>query len=359
MSKAQTLKSIVKKDPNPSFGSDPSDPWATRSNMMNETALLNKYLKSRGINPNFASKDIKVAHSKTNAFKAWLSAHQDDPVREETLTTKHTPTAKRGHELRRSIHAQSEIRVPGSTKKLHTEAVDKKDTVTFDIPLLIRVLEFAREDLKSDVLLHKMVERLINLRRKGTLTMNQYGKIVKEEVEQLDELQKSTLLSYASKAREKAETLTKQGDRAKKISTKYSKYKKAAMRYAGASKAEKKSITSEDTFQDTYAATQTSFDGGNSPAEEPTTTSNKKRIIKDVYKKKRGLKEDLYDHEKEDKSVAGYGKKPKVQKETTGKLKAAAVLSGGTTLTGQKRDTVEIDPMMKMKPGQKQKEEVR
>ena len=37
------------------------------------------------------------------------------------------------------------------------EAVDKKDTVTFDIPLLIRVLEFAREDLKSDILLHKMV----------------------------------------------------------------------------------------------------------------------------------------------------------------------------------------------------------
>ena len=29
-----------------------------------------------------------------------------------------------------------------------------------------------------------------------------------------------------------------------------------------------------------------------------------------------------------------------------------SVLSGGTTLTGSKRDTVEIDPMMRVRPGQ-------
>ena len=34
------------------------------------------------------------------------------------------------------------------------------------------------------------------------------------------------------------------------------------------------------------------------------------------------------------------------------KPKAAAVLSGGTTLTGQSRDTIEIDPMMRVRPGQ-------
>lgn len=114
---------------------------------INETALLNRYLKSRGINPEFVSKDQKVAHSKTNQFKVWMNAHINDPIK---------------------------------------ESVDKKDTITFDIPLLIRVLEFAREDLKSDVNLHKMVERLISMRGKGTLTMNQYGQIIKEE--KLDEL---------------------------------------------------------------------------------------------------------------------------------------------------------------------------
>jgi hypothetical protein len=70
------------------------------------------------------------------------------------------------------------------------------------------------------------------------------------------------------------------------------------------------------------------------------------------------LKEDMFDHEKEDKSVATYGKKPKFEKadkdDSKGEKKpeAAAVMSGGTTLTGVKRDTIEIDPMMRARPGQ-------
>lgn len=79
-------------------------------------------------------------------------------------------------------------------------------------------------------------------------------------------------------------------------------------------------------------------------------------IIKSVHREK--VMEDLYDHEKEDKSVATYGKKPKHDKTSKddnlgeNKPTAAAVLSGGTTLTGQKRDTIEIDPMMRLRPGQ-------
>ena len=52
--------------------------------------------------------------------------------------------------------------------------VDQKDTVTLDIPLLIRTLELAREDIKSDEELHKMVERLLNLKNKKELTMDDY-----------------------------------------------------------------------------------------------------------------------------------------------------------------------------------------
>jgi hypothetical protein len=58
------------------------------------------------------------------------------------------------------------------------EETDKKDTVTFDIPLLIRALEHAREDIKTDIELHQMVERLINLRHKGVLTMDNYDEII-------------------------------------------------------------------------------------------------------------------------------------------------------------------------------------
>lgn len=57
--------------------------------------------------------------------------------------------------------------------------MDKKDTVTLDIPLLIRILELAREDVKSDVELHEIVERLLELKNKETLTMEDYDYIAK------------------------------------------------------------------------------------------------------------------------------------------------------------------------------------
>ena len=69
------------------------------------------------------------------------------------------------------------------TFKKYLEEADKKDTVTVDIPLLIRLLELAREDIKSDMDLHRVVERLIDIRNKGILTMDDYDFIahIKEE----------------------------------------------------------------------------------------------------------------------------------------------------------------------------------
>lgn len=59
-------------------------------------------------------------------------------------------------------------------------SLDKVDTVTMDIPLLIRILEYAREDAQSDVDLHDISERLIKLTKKyGTLSMKYYNFIVK------------------------------------------------------------------------------------------------------------------------------------------------------------------------------------
>lgn len=54
---------------------------------------------------------------------------------------------------------------------------DQKDTVTFDVPLLIRVFELVREDIKTDMDLHNLVERLLSLKDEGTLTMAHYEKI--------------------------------------------------------------------------------------------------------------------------------------------------------------------------------------
>jgi hypothetical protein len=113
-----------------------------------------------------------------------------------------------------------------------------------------------------------------------------------------------------------------------------------------------------ENYQDPMAATSMPGDCANSPDDVMPKDKNNKliqmsksaRIIKSIYKKK-GMKEEIYDQEKENKSIATYGKKPKMQQVNTDleEPQAAAVLTGGTTLTGEKRDTIEIDPMMKMR----------
>lgn len=423
MSKAQTLKSVIKKggSEKSSFGTNPWDPWSAKANIA-EDAALDQYLTSRGINPKHVTKDQKVAHSKMGQFLKWKRDHM-------------------------------------------TEATDRKDTITFDIPLLIRVLEFTREDLKSDINLHKMVERLLNIRGKGTLTMNEYGKIVKEEYSEEEEVEQiveitttgyhkaavksrmdaavkvassmgqdkaartkldarnrglkrlsdrthadmkkansgpqkpvhhpaSSMSSpqayYASKkpgeytgdsvqysadtnviSEISSETLGSYKEKAKKSADELSskgQYRKSTNRWGNIMKATGKQIEkttagikkslAKENYQDPQSASSMPCDCANSPDDVQPKDKNKKliqmsksaRIIKNLYKKK-GMKEETYDHEKEGKSVATYGKKPKMQQVSTGleEPKAAAVLTGGTTMTGEKRDTIEIDPMMKMR----------
>jgi acyl carrier protein phosphodiesterase len=519
MSAAQLLKSLIK-------GTD-----------ISEDAVLDKYLMSRGINPKFATKDQKVSHSKTGAFITWKNSR----MIEDTLE----------------------------------ERVDKKDSVILDIPLLIRIMELAREDIKTDMDLHRVVEKLINIRNKGMLTMKDYNYIAKiheevmsqvsqevidevslgdykekatqqvkelkphtkgeysgiakrmlqrrekglkmastrEEVE-LDEVSKSTLGKYVNKARsdrmdalhssyrnaddnyeadEKDNKRVEKRDRGinlarakinkfgksgntiakvkateeveldevstdgyhkaavksrmdaavkvmssmgsdKQAVTKLNARNKGLNRLSDRTSAEMKKANSgpqkprevktpsdaeqrgygqgrymgdsvehqdetmveaqsaavrwqkaleaakkkredeatrnaenakraltpvkEDKFQDSMAATQTVGMEVDNPsdADRKSQMSKSARIIKSIYKRK-NMKEDLYDHEKDDKPAATYGKKPKmsVTKPTDNvgenKPDAAAILTGGKTLTGQTRDTIEIDPMMKKRPG--------
>ena len=55
---------------------------------------------------------------------------------------------------------------------------DVKDVVTVDVPLLIRLLEYAREDAKDDQDLHRVAERLINQSKSGPLSMKDYRRII-------------------------------------------------------------------------------------------------------------------------------------------------------------------------------------
>ena len=62
------------------------------------------------------------------------------------------------------------------------------DKITVDVPLFIRLLEYAREDAKTDMDLHNVTENIIKLSETGkTLTMTQYEEIVKNPQQKLQE----------------------------------------------------------------------------------------------------------------------------------------------------------------------------
>ena len=68
------------------------------------------------------------------------------------------------------------------------EQSNPSDKITVDVPLFIRLLEYAREDAKTDMDLHNVAENAIKLSETGkTLTMAQYDEIVKNPQQELQE----------------------------------------------------------------------------------------------------------------------------------------------------------------------------
>jgi len=381
------FKELVKQNPEPTrgkSGTDPMDPWGAKSGIAeaSEEQLLRQYLKSRGINPNFVPIDTKISHSKSGEYLKW----------------------RRDHEFKESIEI--------------LEATDEKDMVCFDIPLLIRVLEFTREDMKTDIELHNMVERLIDMRETYPLTMKNYDaitqKLVKENhvaiamgrmlddesgmvLTQIEELERgctmirsyvgkdyekqlpawiqakitlatdymSTVGNYLVSKNEKVNEETFEEGRMKDIATDASKTKRlnkmsTLQKFrADASAREKKHDNIEKNSGGMTSAIDRLEKHMNKEEVELDEMINRQqsksaRIIKNLYKKK-GMKEETYDWEKDDKAQS-YGKKPKIKEPTADfsmeKPKARIVMSGGKTLTGEPRDEVEVDPLMKnAKPG--------
>lgn len=440
------FKDIVKTNPEPAKGKvgvNPMDPWSAKANIAESGGSLEKYLLSRGINPKFVSKDTKISHAKSSAFQKWRQDHQFEEVglSEDVWLDKFLSS--------RGINPQfatKDVKISYAKsgafekwkrdhmhKELQSEETDKADTISLDIPLMIRMLELAREDVKDDMELHRITERLIEIRNKGTLTMDDYEFIAgvkklkeeleqmseaapkkmsplqkfraasderekkhndiekvrqeklhqdpskvsvpvantkkddltaaidrlekhlnKEEIEQITELKKTTVKSWLKQQKPIPEK--KPGEERKSYNV---RIKKRSKSWDGAlDRLTGRKPTSENTL-DAQAATEAPCDCANNSDVAPSRNSQlskSARMIKSLYKKL-NMKEDMTDWEKEDKSVQTYGKKPKLvqpdEKTNFGENKPSArvVMSGGTTLTGEKRDTVVIDPLMKNRPG--------
>lgn len=57
--------------------------------------------------------------------------------------------------------------------------INEADVIKVDVPLLIRLLEYVREDVRTDVELHKIAENLIKLCGTGeVLSMSSYEDII-------------------------------------------------------------------------------------------------------------------------------------------------------------------------------------
>jgi hypothetical protein len=63
-------------------------------------------------------------------------------------------------------------------QKLSEKSNNPEDKISMDVPLFIRMLEYAREDAKTDMDLHDVTEKATALSATGrTLTMSDYNKI--------------------------------------------------------------------------------------------------------------------------------------------------------------------------------------
>lgn len=72
------------------------------------------------------------------------------------------------------------------------ERFNPTDTVTMDVPLFIRMMEYAREDAKSDMDLHDVAEKAIQASVDGkTLTMGDYNTIIPQDVLNEDDWKQS------------------------------------------------------------------------------------------------------------------------------------------------------------------------
>ena len=90
-----------------------------------------------------------------------------------SLTAKKKPVTE-SVDFETALLAQLERKV----NKL-SEGENPKDVVSMDVPLFIRLLEYAREDAKTDMDLHNVTEKVIAMSGAGeTLTMDQYDAIV-------------------------------------------------------------------------------------------------------------------------------------------------------------------------------------
>jgi hypothetical protein len=75
--------------------------------------------------------------------------------------------------------------IEDSNQYLNEQEEDPTDIIAMDVPLFIRMLEYAREDAKTDMDLHNVTERAIEaVKLRGLLSMEDYNDLVGGQIEE-------------------------------------------------------------------------------------------------------------------------------------------------------------------------------
>jgi hypothetical protein len=322
---------------------------------LSESKLLDRYLKSRGISPENLTSIQKISHSKSSPFLNWvkLNGARQDVFREELeqeMNEVLSKDASAGDWIHDFIHSDNPKFAGKSKEKRQKMALaayyakQKNEEVHPDEKEDKKLI---RKMVKKDALKQELGEKytakelkmaggiardkryaggnmtgasnVMDKIRPGLSQTKQAQKALRQANEvveipdlQLSELTSNLLARYKTRASADAKAADQAGN-----------YKRGDRRFKGILKATTKQFDNDLKKHNQYV---------------------------------KPMKEELYDGEKEDKSVTTYGKKPKFKtvdpKDSFGsnKPQAAAILTGGKTLTGAVRDTIEIDPVMRRKP---------
>jgi hypothetical protein len=162
---------------------------------LNKDGKLSDYEKKRGA---AIEKAMDIKEMAEEWPKEVLSRHGDiifrlvkvmpDRAKYELIDKKTSKTWESGGRVYNNVNqlkadAENTIMPQGGTRSTYLGETEQDviDTVTLDIPLFIRMLEYAKEDASTDMDLHELAEKAIALnKQKGILSMEDYEAIIPE-----------------------------------------------------------------------------------------------------------------------------------------------------------------------------------
>jgi hypothetical protein len=166
---------------------------AESTGLQSETVALNTYNEKISSSPKLIDRYFKQVEEE---FSEGLAAKQEKVKHLAERASRQV--GNYGHQSSFAKHVQQSkspsdriVQMAKSGAKVsnrnsyRVEETDPVDTVTLDIPLLLRIMEYSKEDAQDDMALHDVTQRLIELSKKvDVIDMSHYDAIVTGNVDE-------------------------------------------------------------------------------------------------------------------------------------------------------------------------------